>query len=153
MHHLTKFKELVEVMEHFGIKMFNDECCVGYEKKDLTKSTPIATTDQYSKRVRDKRIAICFLRRSNLSTYGRLLRELRDNYLHGMDLYPNNLEEAFSLLQNHSTGKLKKKHPKTTKLGQKPRKKIFKPVFNIMLEHQGGIRTIHYQRTSGRNRR
>ena len=40
-----------------------------------------------------------------MGVYGQLMRELRDNYLHGNDVYPRSLDEAFALLQNHSSGK------------------------------------------------
>ena len=40
-----------------------------------------------------------------MGVYGQLMRELRDNYLHGNNVYPRSLDEAFVLLQNHSRGK------------------------------------------------
>jgi len=105
--HLAKFKEMLEVLDHFGLKMFEDACCVDYEIEMDAMKPPatIPTKEGYLTKVKERRKAVCFLRRSNMRIYGNLMRELRDNYLHKMDIYPHNLDEAFALLQNHSSGK------------------------------------------------
>jgi len=104
--HLAKFKDFIDVMEHFGIAMFEDECCVKKEKEDDARIGVIKVSDEeYKSRVREKRLATCFLRRANMQIYSPLMRELRDSYLHKIDIYPNTLEDAYNLLQNHSTAK------------------------------------------------
>lgn len=52
-------------------------------------------------------MAVLLLRQANMARYGALLRELRDNRLYGMDLYPKNLDAAYTLLENHSSGRRK----------------------------------------------
>ena len=53
-------------------------------------------------KAKQKYLAICLLRRSNMKIYGQLMPELRDQYLQGHDNYPSMLEDAYSLLQHHS---------------------------------------------------
>ena len=53
----------------------------------------------------EKHLAVCYLRRANQSIYAPLLRELRDQRLHVMDLYPHTLADAYTLLENHSSSK------------------------------------------------
>jgi len=104
--HLARFKDYVDVMEHFGIEMFQDECCIEHEEaKDKAKGLKTVSQDAYAKKVKEKRLATCLLRRSNMQIYGPLMRELRDNYLHKLDLYPNTLDEAYNLLQSHSSAR------------------------------------------------
>jgi len=106
--HLAKYKDYVEVLEHFGVNMFTDECCIEYEREvSKRKGEKELTSDAYIKKVRARRHAACFLRRANPVVYGPLLRELRDSYLHKIDIYPETLDEAYSLLQHHSSGKKK----------------------------------------------
>ena len=102
--HLEKFQDLVDVLEHFGSTCFLDDILVEHEKKNGKRSED-RETGHCEKTSREKYLAICFLRRANMLTYGPLLRELRDQRLHGVDLYPSTLAEAYSLLENHSSGK------------------------------------------------
>lgn len=96
-------------MDHFGITIFRDNCCIEYEKQydQNQRASPLDTDDAYLDRIRQRRQAVCFLRRSNMQIYAPLMRELRDQLLHDMDIYPRTLKEAFSLLQHHSSGKRK----------------------------------------------
>ena len=114
--HLGRFRDFVEVMNHFGIKMFRDECCIAYEKQyDKDQRLSALEPDKgYLVRIEQRRLAVCFLRRSNMQIYTPLMRELRDQFLHGMDIYPRTLDEAFSLLQHHSSGKRKPPRPNMT---------------------------------------
>ena len=106
--HLARFKDYVDVLEHFGIEMFQDECCVEHEEaKDKAKGLKPLSHEGYVSRVKEKRLATCLLRRSNMQIYGPLMRELRDNYLHKLDVYPNTLDEAYTLLQSHSSARRK----------------------------------------------
>lgn len=102
--HLTKFKEAVDVLKHNGSTLRHDAALINYEVKqagavldsEVKACTAIA---------RNKHLATYFLRRANMGLYGPLLRELRDQRLHGNDLYPKNMADAYSLLENHSSGK------------------------------------------------
>jgi len=109
--HLKKFKDFVEVLDNHKIDMFYDKMLIEHEKKEDSKQGANAKTDEeYRKIVRSKKMAICFLRRSNLRTYAPILDNLRDQYLLNQDNYPTSLEGAYSLPQNHSSRK-KKRNP------------------------------------------
>ena len=98
--HLQKIKNLTVVMEHVGIDMFKDKC---YTKH--VENFEIMSDDEIKNEIRNRRIVVCFLKRSNQKIYGKLLSQLRDQYLMGQDNYPTTLEKAFKLLQNNGSTK------------------------------------------------
>ena len=71
-------------MEHMGIDMFKDKCCTKHVYE-------IMSEDDIKNEIRNRRIALCFLKRSNQKIYGKLLNQLRDQYLMGQDNYPTTL--------------------------------------------------------------
>ena len=87
-------------MKHAEIDMFTDKCCTKY-----VENHEIRSDDEIKNEIINRRIAVCFLKRSNQKIYGKLLNQLRDQYLMGQDCYPTTLEQAFKLLQNHSSTK------------------------------------------------
>ena len=104
--HLKRFKEFIDVLEHFGCTVFDDNSLVKYEMSKAIQAQDTSTSRDHGSKFRDKAkpkyLAICLLRRSNMKVYGQLMRELRDQYLQDHDNNPNTLEEAYSLLQHHS---------------------------------------------------
>ena len=109
--HLKKFKDYVEVLDNHKIDMFEDKMLVEHEKnEDIKQGANVKTEAEYKKIVRSKKLAICFLRRSNLRMYSQILDDLRDQYLLSQDNYPTTLEGAYSLLQNHSSRKKKRSY-------------------------------------------
>jgi len=106
--HLKRFKNYVEVLDRYGLTMFEDELLVRHETEKDIKSGNVRTSDMVKKEVRNKKLAMCFIRRASVKTCGPILDMLRDAYLMNQDLYPKNLEEAYALLQNHSSSKKKK---------------------------------------------
>ena len=77
-------------MEHVGIDMFKDKCCTKH-----VENYEIMSEDKIKKEIRNGRIVVCLLKRSNQKIYGKLLNQLRDQYLMGQDNYPTTLEQAF----------------------------------------------------------
>ena len=63
--------------------------------------------DDIKKDVRNKKLAVCFIRHTNLKICTPILNMLRDAFLTNQDLYPETLEEAYALVQNHSSSKKK----------------------------------------------
>ena len=102
--HLIKFKELVEVLEHNGSSIFKDEGLIKHEIKAAGATTK-EEIEKCRQAARNKHLATCFLRRANQGIYAPLMRELRDQRLHGNDLYPSNMADAYTLLENHSSSK------------------------------------------------
>jgi len=99
--HLKIFKTYVELLDHYGVTMLEDKFLINYEsKKDASK--PVS---DIKKEVRNKKLAICFIRRAKLKVRSPVLDMLRDAILANQDLYPKNLAEAYALIQNHSSNK------------------------------------------------
>ena len=125
--HLTKFREYVDVLEHFEVNMFKDPCLIEYEKElDKKYGKTEDTKENLEKRARNKQLGTCFLRRSNMRQYSALMRSLRDQFLHGFDVYPKTVEEAYTILQNHSSGRKAKENPTPSanhKAGTQPKPK------------------------------
>ena len=84
-------------MEHVGIYTFKDKFCTNF-----VENYEVMSDDEIKNEIRNRRIAVCFLKRSNQKINRRLLNQLRDQYLVSQDNYPTTLEQAFKLLQNHS---------------------------------------------------
>ena len=57
--HSQKFKNLIEVMEYVGIDMFEDKCC-----RKHVENYEIMSDDDIKIEMRNRRIAVCFLKRS-----------------------------------------------------------------------------------------
>lgn len=100
--HLARFKELVDMLKHNGSTILHDKALVDHEMRQAG-STKEDERAIYVKIARDKHLAVCFLRRANQGVYAPLLRELCDQRLHGIDLYPKDIADAYTLLENHSS--------------------------------------------------
>ena len=87
-------------MEHVGIDMYKDKFCTKH-----LKNYEIMSDHKIKYEIRNRRIAVCFLKRSNQKIHGKLLNQIRDQYLMDQDYYPTILEQAVKLLQNHSSTK------------------------------------------------
>ena len=79
-------------MEHVGIDMFKEKCCTKH-----IENYEIMSDDEIKNEIRNRRIAVYFLNRSNQKIQGKLLKQLRDR--------PTSLEQAFKLMQNHTSTK------------------------------------------------
>jgi len=107
----------MEILDHYGVTMFEDELLIKHEKEKDSKTKSVRTDENIKKDVRNKKLAICFIRRASLKVSSPILDMLRDPFLMNQYLYPKKLEEAYALLQNHSSSKKKK----ATKLSNKNR--------------------------------
>ena len=78
--HLKRFKEFIDVLDHFGCSIFEDNSLVRYKMSKAVQAKEAgASVDHSGKTFRDKAkqkyLAICLLRRSNMKIYGQLMRE------------------------------------------------------------------------------
>lgn len=59
--HLEVFRDYIEVMEHFGIDMFRDRCCLGYEQQqDMVDNISGISEIKYLQRIKERRLAVFF---------------------------------------------------------------------------------------------
>lgn len=119
--HLQNFKNIVDVIEHFGGDIFQDKALIEHEREKY--GNPI---DEYDiqeherfleKKVRDKMMAVAFLRRANTKRYDNLILRIRDQFAFGQDVYPKKLTAAYELLENHSQSRRGRSDNKTEERG------------------------------------
>jgi len=88
---LTYFKYLVELIEHYGGDIVNDTVLINYETTEFKKTLDLValTDDEVNNAilaydiptvVKNKLLAVAFLRRSDRERYGDLLRDLQNSY-------------------------------------------------------------------------
>lgn len=97
------------MLEHNGSAIFQDKALVDNEMR-LAGTNDEKDRAACEKIARNKYLAICFLRRANQGVYAPLLRELRDQRLHSIDLYPKDIADAYTLLENHSSDRRRPHH-------------------------------------------
>ena len=102
--HLKNYKNLIEVIEHFGGNIFKDDALVKHEtEKDKENGKNTKTTEEYELIVRNKMMAVGFLKRANTRRYEGLMNSIRDQFAFSIDVYPSTLNTAYELLENHSS--------------------------------------------------
>ena len=102
--HLKNFKNLVEVIKHFGGDIFHDNALIKHEKeKDIEANLIPLSNEQYMTRVRNKMMAVGFLKRANTKKFTHLMTSIRDQFSFNIDVYPTTLNKAYELLENHSS--------------------------------------------------
>jgi hypothetical protein len=92
--YLEQFQNNLDVLEAVG-------ATVGPHSGVITMITEgqAATPDQLCD-AKERSVAVAFINKADQSRYGRLLEDLRNNYLMGQDNYPRNLNQAYNLLVN-----------------------------------------------------
>ena len=109
---LRYFKYLVELIEDYGGDIANDTVLINYETAEFKKTLDlVALTDieinnailahDIPTVVKNKLLAVAFLRRADRARYGDLLRDLRNSYARGRDEYPTTLDAAFQMMQSY----------------------------------------------------
>jgi hypothetical protein len=109
--HLQNYKSIVEVIEHFGGNIFRYLALVKFEKEKDRKLGTLSAEDEnttetilhYERVVREKMMAVAFLKSANNKRYDVLMKSIRENFAFGMDVYPSTLHAAYELLESHSS--------------------------------------------------
>ena len=99
--YLTKFKNTIDVIEHYGGVIGTDDALVLEElKKNISEPTE-ATPNEIARATttaKNKAHAIAFLKRSDKGRFGLLVTDLINLYSRGTDQFPNTITEAYNLL-------------------------------------------------------
>jgi Zinc knuckle len=97
-----RFKNHVEVIEHCGGTMLEPGLILEELQTIITETGSTTTSNgQVSdarKLARDRYLAVSFLLSSDRNRFGKLVEDLENNFIQGMDKYPRTLENAYSLL-------------------------------------------------------
>jgi Reverse transcriptase (RNA-dependent DNA polymerase) len=92
--YLEKFKNLVEVVEHCGGSFLESgmaEVVLGDRR-----AADMNTDDM--KKARELYLATAFILASDRSRYSKLIEDLENNYIQGVNRYPTTLEDAYNVL-------------------------------------------------------
>ena len=117
--YLTKFKSMLEVINHYGGYFGNDPALVRAEMKregmNVTRKSYPGNIeyDGMVDNAKERASALAFIKRADPARYGKLLIELANNFTRGNDQYPADMTIAYNLLINFKTeNTTKQTHPK-----------------------------------------
>lgn len=108
--HFNTFRALVEVIEHHGGNIGNDDALVNIEIKNIRPHDDISTVggDQlalFRAVSRSNALAIGFVKRSDRARYGELIDDLENQYSRGADQYPVDLPKALNTIDCYVRGR------------------------------------------------
>lgn len=98
--YLRHFKHYVESAEQISSGLFEASGLVAYEMEcDKKENKPVLTAQEYQKKVHNCLMGV------DHRVYGPLMNDISDQYLFRNNVYPNNVQEAYTVLRNHSSAK------------------------------------------------
>ena len=107
--YLTKFKDMCEVIEHYGGSLCDDEAMIVEELANLIAQDPskLKKEDKEDYRAdahalaKNKALAMTFLKRSDKGRFGQIPTDLKNQYSRGTNQYPETVMEAYNLLVSY----------------------------------------------------
>ena len=106
--YLTKFKDICEVIEHYGGSLCDDKAMIEEELANLILQDPSCSKEEKEDYradalvlAKNKALAMAFLKRSDKGRFGQLLTDLKNQYSRGTDQYPETVTEAYNLLVSY----------------------------------------------------
>jgi len=107
--YMSKFKNFIEVIEHYGGSIGEDQALINEELKSF--STPNDKETKTAKETaKQKMHAIAFLKRADKNRYSLLVTDLENNFTRGTDQYPTSITETYNLLVNYKKPENKERH-------------------------------------------
>ena len=94
----------MEVMEHHGGIITNDDALIDLEKKRTPTRMQTVNLDElvvFAAKSKDKALAIAFLKICDKSRYGVLVANLENKYSVGTGQYPTDLPSALSAIDSY----------------------------------------------------
>ena len=102
--HLKNFKNLIEVIKHFGGDIFEDTALINHEgEKDWSNGFAEKHLNDYKTIMQNKMIAVGYLKPANTCKYATLMNNIMDQFTFNIDVYPTTLNSAYELLENNSS--------------------------------------------------
>ena len=99
---MSKFKNYIEVIEHYGGTIGDDVALINEELKNLQSSGDTDTDLEMAKQMaRNKAHAIFFMTKADKGRYGQLVIDLENQYTRGTDQYPATITETYNMLVNY----------------------------------------------------
>ena len=113
--HLKAFKNNTEVVEHYKGSLFDDKVLIDHETAENAKNSIIRDAKQVKATVREKMMGTALLKRSDMTRYGPLMTDIRDQHGYGIDVYPKTLASGHDMLEDYARSRKlfpTKKNPK-----------------------------------------
>jgi hypothetical protein len=99
--YFEKVQHIIKVIKSLGGSLCDDM----YWKKELPARPNVVYTDQQIKdargRIHNRTVAYGLLVRADRDRYGKLIEEIKNDFLKGHDDYPKTPTEAYNLLVNY----------------------------------------------------
>jgi Reverse transcriptase (RNA-dependent DNA polymerase)/Zinc knuckle len=96
--YLEKFRNMVGVIEHCGGGVIADSLVAETLTADDIANLTAERHKDIVNATKEKYLACAFLLSSDRTRYGKLIEDLENNYIQGVDKYPKTLNDAYSLL-------------------------------------------------------
>lgn len=114
---MEHFRSLVEVLEHYGANIGEDEVFIKEAEKLIDEFPPDVNDHDYKtylvkvakyrdkckKAVRNRTLALTFLKGADMRLYGNLWVELENQFTRQHDQYPIDLTAAYNMLLNYKS--------------------------------------------------
>jgi hypothetical protein len=129
--YMSKFKNAIDVIEHYGGNIGDDVVLVTEELKKarVTPSTASMEEKQTAiKLAKTKAHAMAFLKRADKTRCSLLITDLEDQYTRGNDQYPGSITETYNLLVNHKKPIGRERNPRRPAPGGTPGTEITRSV-------------------------
>jgi hypothetical protein len=110
--YFDRFKDLVAVAERLGAKVGMPQSQVTEELQAITTDSLQPTEeerDQAETTMQDHYLAVIFLLNSDKHRYGSLIRDVKNDFTRGMQMYPTTLNAAYDYIVNYRLGKEERK--------------------------------------------
>jgi len=111
--HLRTFKSNFDVVKHYHGCLYDNPALIEYEKKQDVINRRKRSNDEVASTVKQKMTDTALLKRSDMSRYGPLMTDIRDQYGYGIDVYPKILTASHDLLEDYA--RIRKLYPKKKK--------------------------------------
>ena len=116
--HLRTFKNNSEVVLHYKGNMYEAQALIEHEKKEAGRDGVLRTDTEFKALVRERIMGTALLKRSDMSIYGPLVTDIREQFGYGINVYPKSLTAAYDILEDSARSRIlypipRKKKPKT----------------------------------------
>jgi hypothetical protein len=101
--YMEQFQNIIEVIEHSGGSIGNDPGILEALADAQNEVIENLSTDKLinlKKEAKEQYLAVAFLLSADHGRYGRLIEDLKNDFLQGQDHYPKTVTATFSLLTN-----------------------------------------------------
>lgn len=116
--HIRTFKSNFDVIKHYKGSLYKDKALIDYKEDQDIKNGESHNDDELKSIVKEKMMDTALLKRSDMSRYGPLMTNIRDQLGYIIDVYPKTLALGHDMLEDYA--KKQKITPKEEKKMKMP---------------------------------